>query len=214
MWYLPMLFWCFVGMVILQKIKIGDKWKLLFLVLVNVLCNISLPLRLDATTNYIFYFYLGYVIYKQSDYIKENLTHKHVIISWLIFIVAFILFRPLKELMIGNQDYILHKVLTSIMRSMCQLIYATIGTITFYISMVSYTKSKQLNKLTYNLALCSFGIYLIHQFILKILYYYTDFSSLVGSYWLPWLGFLLVFPTSYLISFFLLKTKIGKLLIG
>ena len=215
MWYLPMLFWCFVGVVILQKIKIGDSWKLLFLALINLFWPLSLPFQLVATTNYIFYFYLGYVVYKHSERIKTSITPKSLVISWIIFILVFILLRPLKEtIIIGDQDFRLYRLLTSSLRSTCQLIYATMGTITFYITMVYYTSNKKMSKITVSLASCCFGIYLIHQFLLKALYYNTDFASIVGPYLLPWLGFIIVLPISYLLAILLLKAKIGKFLIG
>lgn len=215
MWYLPMLFWCFVGMVILQKIKIGDGWKLLLLVFINLFWPLSLPFQLGATANYIFYFCFGYVVYKHSGRIKESITPKKLVISWIIFILVFILLRQLKEtITIGDQDFRLYRLLTASARNTCQLIYATIGTITFYITIVYYTRNKQLSKFTIGLASCSFGIYLIHQFLLKALYYKTDFATIVGPYWLPWLGFVLVFLISYFISLLLLKSKYGKFLIG
>ena len=123
--------------------------------------------------------------------------------------------RPLKEsIVIGDQDFRLYRLLTGSARSVCQLVYATIGTLTLYITMVYYTQRKQLSKFTISLASCCFGIYLTHQFLLKALYYNTDFALIVGPYWLPWLGFTLVLPISYLLSLLLLKTKIGKFLIG
>lgn len=215
MWYLPMLFWCFVGVVILQKVKIGDGWKILFLVLINLFWSLPLPFQLGTATNYIFYFYLGYVVYKHSKRIKELITSKSLMISWIIFIVVFILLRPLKEtIIIGNQDFGLYMLLTSSARSACQLIYATIGTITFYITMVYCTHHKKLGRFTISLASCCFGIYLIHQFLLIALYYNTSFASIVGPYWLPWLGFIIVLFISYLLASLSLKTKIGKFLIG
>ncbi len=215
MWYLPMLFWCFVGVVTLNKIKINDGWKLLFLALINLFWPLSLPFQLGATTKYIFYFYLGYVVYKHSERIKESITQKGIVISWIIFILVFISLRPLKgTIIIGDQDFRLYRLLTCSARNTCQLIYATIGTITFYITNVHYTKYKQLSKFTISLASCCFGIYLIHQFLLKVLYYNTDFASIVGPYWLPWLGFIIVLLISYLFAIVLLKTKIGKFLIG
>ena len=215
MWYLPMLFWCFVGVVILNKIKIGDGWKLLFLILINLFWPLSMPFQLGVATNYIFYFYLGYVVYKHSERIKELITSNSLVISWMIFIVVFVLLRPLKEsIVIGDQDFILYRLLSVSVRSACQLIYATIGTLTFYITMVYYSQRKQLSKFIISLASCCFGIYLIHQFLLKALYYNTDFAFIVGPYWLPWLGFTLVLPVSYLLSVLLLKTKFGRFLIG
>ncbi len=142
-------------------------------------------------------------------------TPQKLIISWIIFIAVFIILRPLKEtIVIGDQNFRLYKLLNVSARGACQLIYATIGTITFYITTVYFTRHRQLNKLTISLASSCFGIYLIHQFLLIGLYYNTNFAAIVGPYWLPWLGVALVLPVSYLLSTILLKTKVGKFLIG
>ena len=37
MWFLPMLFWCFIVCWIFEQVKIADVWKLLFFVLLNLL---------------------------------------------------------------------------------------------------------------------------------------------------------------------------------
>lgn len=215
MWYLPMLFWCFVGVILLQKLKLSDNIILLLFVLINLFWPYILVLQLGRATNYIFYFYLGFVIYKRSDYIKKSITPQSLVISWLLFLAVFIILRPLKDtIIIGNQNYSIYRLLTDSLRGACQLIYATLGTFTFYISMVYYTKKKQLGQFTVRLASCCFGIYLIHQFLLKLLYYNTNFSSIVGPYWLPWLGFILVLPISFYLSTLLLKTKMGKFFIG
>jgi peptidoglycan/LPS O-acetylase OafA/YrhL len=55
-----------------------------------------------------------------------------------------------------------------------------------------------------------FGIYLFQQFILQILYYKTTLSSLIGPYWLPWIGLIVTLILSYLLTKLSLKTKIGR----
>ena len=215
MWYLPMLFWCFVGVVIIQKINIGDGWKLLLFVFLNLFWLLPLPLQCSATANYIFYFYLGYVVYKHSEKIKSTIKSKHIVLIWIAFLIVFIILRPLKEtISIGSPEFKSHIYLTEIARNLCQLIYATIGTITFYITVIWFVQKKQLNKFVTSLASCCFGIYIIHQFLLVTLYYKTNFASAVGPYWLPWCGFVLVISSSYLLSLLMLKTRLGKFLIG
>lgn len=215
MWFLPMLFWCFIGAWLLEQIKVGDGWKMAFLVCLNLFFFISLPFQISKATGYLFYFYGGYVVYKHSIQIKECLQARHLVWGWIIFVVAFIALRPLKETFaIGGSEGIINKVITMSGRSACQLIYASIGTVVFYITAIYYTQRNQLKPFTVKLASCCFGIYLFQQFLLKGLYYKTGFAAAVGPYWLPWLGFIIAAPLSYLLTVLLLKTKTGKYLIG
>ena len=65
MWYLPMLFWCFVFGWLLEQIKIKDGWKMAFLVALNLFNIFSLPLRILTAFTYLVYFYGGYLVYKK-----------------------------------------------------------------------------------------------------------------------------------------------------
>lgn len=215
MWFLPMLFWCFIVAWLLEQIKVGDVWKMAFLVCLNLFFIVSLPLQISRATDYLVYFYGGYVAYKHLSQIKERLQAKYLVWGWIIFIAAFIVLRPLKETFeVGESEGIINKVITLSGRSACQLIYASVGTLVFYITAIYYTQNHQLKPFTIKLASCCFGIYLFQQFLLKGLYYKTGFAAAVGPYWLPWLGFIIVAPLSYLLSELLLKTKTGKYLIG
>lgn len=58
------------------------------------------------------------------------------------------------------------------------------------------------------------GVYLLQQFILLGLYDYTDIPVNVGCYWLPWVGLVFALLGSLFISQILVKTRIGKYLLG
>ena len=215
MWYLPMLFWCFLGGWILETIPVKDSWKTGLLIVLNLFTLISLPLRLERTAIFLFYFYGGYLVYKYSVIIKPKINSSKVILYWIVFAVSFIFLRPLRDhLLRVESDPLYLQVVVSISSRTCQLIYATLGIIAFFCSSVWYTKKQELSNFSIKLSGCCFGIYLIHQFILKYLYYKTGVPVVVGPYWLPWLGFTLTIISSYYISLGLLKTKIGKFLIG
>lgn len=215
MWFLPMLFWCFIGEWLLEKVKIGDGWKLGFLVCFNLFRPIALPLQLAPFTYYMVYFYGGYLVYKHSDKIKKSITNKRIVWFWILFVVVFILFRPLKEsLTIGVQDNMLFKIITYSSRKLCQLLYASIGTMAFYCTAVWYIQKKKLKQFTVKLASCCFGIYLFQQFVLELLYYKTTIPTMLGPYWLPWCAFCVTLILSYFISYLMLKTKFGRFLIG
>lgn len=215
MWYLPMLFWCFIGGWMLEQVKIGDGWKLAFLLCLNVFWLKWLPLQLSRAISYVFYFYFGFVVYKQSESIKKRLTPDIVAFSWIAFLVLFFLLRPLRDLLKSSVNYnLFEKISTMAIDNLCLLLYAGSGLIAFYLTSVYYTQRHQLKSFTVKIASCCFGIYLIQQFVLQLLYYKTLFPIVVGPYWLPWLGFIITIIVSFIISSLLLKTKTGKFLIG
>ena len=55
-----------------------------------------------------------------------------------------------------------------------------------------------------------FGIYVFQQFIFQILYYKTTLSSLVGPYWLPWIGFFVALLGSYMLTKIIRSSKLGR----
>ena len=62
-------------------------------------------------------------------------------------------------------------------------------------------------------AIC-YGVYIFQQFILQFLYYKTTLPVLVGPYWLPWVGCVVTFVVSIVLTRLTLKTRFGRFLIG
>ena len=215
MWFLPMLFWCFLGCWLLEQIKMKDGWKLASLVVLNLLPIITLPLRLSNAFSFMVYFYTGFLCYKYLDKIKAFVTPKNLTLLWLAFVVFFVVFRPLCDMLVANESQSLYlRFLILSGNNICHLLYASTGLFAFYVSAVYYTQRHQLKPFTISFAACCFGIYIFQQFLLKILYYKTDFPTVVGPYWLPWCGFVIAIAISFVLSALLLKTKKGKFLIG
>lgn len=215
MWFLPMLFWCFIGGWLLEQLKMKDVWKMAFLVCLNLFAIILLPLQLKSAASYMVYFYAGYMVYKHKDAIKVAITSKRLIWGWILFAVVFALLRPMRDVLIFSEDAPrLNKLVMSVGDNACQLVYAGFGTMVFYCTAVYYVQGHQLKPFTVNLAACCFGIYLFQQFALQLLYYKTSFPVVAGPYWLPWCGFGIATILSYFLSVLLLKTKTGRFLIG
>lgn len=215
MWYLPMLFWCFIGGWLLEQVKIKDVWKMVFLVIINLLIFVLLPLRLSSAASYMVYFYGGYLFYKHKDEIKDAITPKRLVISWIVFALFFTVLRPLRDVLVTEESYpVISKFFIYLGNHACQLVYAWTGIIAFYGTTVYYTQRHNLTNTIQKISSCSFGIYLLQQFVLCLLYYKTSFPTMVGPYWLPWLGFVIAAIISYFISSVLLKTKVGRFLIG
>lgn len=215
MWYLPMLFWCFIGGLLLEQIKIGDGWKLALLVVLNVFIIKPLPMQLGRAVSYMLYFYMGFVVYKHSKQIKACLTPDMLVLSWVSFIIVFMLLRPMRDMLsVESPNTMIQRIYALTTDRLCLLIYAAVGILAFYLSAVYFICRHELKSFTINLAKCCFGIYLFQQFVLQLLYYKTSFPTLVGPYWLPWCGFIIALITSYILSVLFLKTKTGRFLIG
>lgn len=215
MWYLPMLFWCFVGGWFLEQVKVKDGWKMAFLVVLNLITIITLPLRLSNTFSFMVYFYTGFLFYKYADQIKAQITSKRLVVIWLVFVASFVVFRPLRDVLIADDSQSMClKLMVYVGNNACQLLYASVGMIAFYGTAVLFTQHHQLSETTKKIAACCFGIYLFQQFVLQMLYYKTNFPLWVGPYWLPWCGFVIAVVISYILSDLLLKTKFGRFLIG
>lgn len=54
----------------------------------------------------------------------------------------------------------------------------------------------------------------MQQFILKYLYYKTSIQSIIEYNYIPWIGFICALILSIITTHYLLRTKIGKFLIG
>jgi surface polysaccharide O-acyltransferase-like enzyme len=96
-----------------------------------------------------------------------------------------------------------------------KIVYALCG-IAFTYLLVNYfvsTKGKTPPEFIVKLNRSCFGIYLFQQFILQALYYKTNLPTIVGAYWLPWVGFAVALFGSYLLTRMLLSFKIGRQLV-
>ena len=59
-----------------------------------------------------------------------------------------------------------------------------------------------------------YGIYIIHQFILMLFYYNTPITDIINPIVLPWIAFIVTLLLSIVMTAMLLRTKIGRFLIG
>ncbi len=215
MWFLPMLFWCFIGAWLLINLKISDGWKLALLAVLNLVAIIPLPLRFTNSASFLFFFYLGFLFYKYRTIVERVISPRSIVSLWLAFIVSFVLLRPFVD-WLENVTVIdtFQKVIIAIGKNVCQLVFASIGVIAFYCTSYYYVQKHPLSRATIIVSACCFGIYIFQQFILLGAYYYTGLPTVVGPYWLPWCGFIIAGIISFVLTTILLKTQIGRVLIG
>lgn len=91
LWFLLMLFWCFlIGWCILQ-FKLPPKIVLPVLFLISLVRPVGLPLRLSQTLYYLPFFFLGYYIYGYYDWLREKVRGWHLAVSWGLYVVAYVI---------------------------------------------------------------------------------------------------------------------------
>lgn len=97
MWFLPMLFWCFVGVWVIEKLHLKPRLVIPLLVLASIGFFLPMPLRMGLAMYYMLFFYAGYIIQK-NDISLDWLYTKHcAIITTIAFIILFPILTVMKE---------------------------------------------------------------------------------------------------------------------
>ena len=223
MWFLPMLFWCFVGVWLIEKLHLKPKVVLTILIVASLVSFLPLPLRLGSTMYYMLFFYVGYILQKENVSLERFYTLKYSVLALILFCILFPTFTLLKE-KLGNasgggnavDNQLIIKALNLSLSRLLQIIYAFVGLAMLFV-FVGYKEKGRKGEIPQWLtsfgSLC-FGVYLLQQFILMGVYDYTAIPTMVGCYWLPWVGFIVALIGSVMVAFLMVKTKIGRLLIG
>lgn len=214
MWFLPMLFWCFIFVYAVRRINIPEHYKVVLLFLVAIISYLPLPFRLDSVMYYFSFFYLGYYIRWKKLF--ENVNIVSLLISWTLFVVLFVSLVPfenyLQQRVVGLESYLVKAFLLSL-SLVCRVLYALIGCLALFVTSKYVTACYKLPQWVVKLGTYCFGVYLFQQFILMFLYYHTNLPLVVGYLWLPWVGFIITIVGSLLLSWLLRSTTIGKKLI-
>ena len=214
MWFLPMLFWCFIGVYVLEKIHIKEKYKLLLILLCSIVSFLPLPLRLPSAMYYIFFFYAGFYVRKRLAGKIINISTPKVVVMWAVYAVVFIALTMVREfLMDVDTTNIIAKAAIFSGARLCQILYAGLGIAAMYCTALVITSKKELKPWIIKIGAYCFGVYLFQQFILMGIYYHTNLPIIVGSNWLPWVGTAIALTGSLLLSWLFRKTKLGRALI-
>ena len=216
LWFLPMLFWCFIFEYFIIKSGHNSRVIALILFFVAILPYPTLPLRLHSSLYYLFFFHMGFVVknidINQFSRIKTR-TIALMIIVYLILFITITMFLRKPELDMSNATSIIQKAeisaVTKIFRlfiSLCAVaIYYVIG-----IRLVHVVNKKIYNKI-YFISLNSMGIYLLQEIVIRIFYYKTNIC-LYLDYYSPWVVFMLSFALSLLLSYLMSKNKVTRCL--
>ncbi|MCD8290221.1 MAG: acyltransferase [Prevotella sp.] len=215
LWFLPMIFWCFICCYLIVKIT-PPHWDLKKLLMLTVVLNLiavnHIPFRVGSMMIYFVYFYLGYAVKRGGLNIRIKKTS--TVIGMITLYIAFtIICNYIKYI---PHDDLWQKIAISLSTRLLHLFGALSMVIALY-SIANFeslkTKLKKYAPLITLSGYC-YGVYIYQQFILKYLYYNTQLPFKVSAVALPWIGLVITLFLSLLLCHFTLKTKFGRYLIG
>lgn len=222
MWFLPMLFWCFILIVFVEKINLSIKFlfpSIFFLIYFSIL---PFPFRFGASLYYFLFFYLGYYLQKHNLVLTGIYTKQILLLSFILFISFFALINYLFD---NDKQYIIELMRLSCNQSILKGIYFVIQ-ITLRVvcacfgifflmqaahRIVEYFSIERWRKILILSDSC-FGVYIFQQFILKF-FNNSRIPSMINAYVYPWMIFLLTVILSLGITIVFRKTKLGKRLL-
>lgn len=218
MWFLPMLYLCFICVWFIEKIKIKPKVALVLVLLLSLISINGLPFRISLTMYYLFFFYCGYYIQKNDLSFERFYFGKYLIACSVIFVILFVTLTLVRQ----NLDYIFadQKILVQIVKFIigkgCQILYSSVGIVTLmlFAGCCLNNRHRPLPKYVHLVGSLSFGVYLIQQFILQIIYYHTPYPIYWGCFWTPWISFVITLVVSLIISKLMIMNRAGRYLIG
>lgn len=210
LWFLPMLFWCFILTVLVEKLNLRFRYKILIVAILTLCSIIKLPLRVNQSFNYILFFYGGFrlnnLCTRHLVKLKRMVNVKNIVFAWAIFLALVsegILLKPY----LGDGSLIAKVVKFS---------YASIGVLAIFMTTYYKTEIKEyeVSESLIEFGNCCFGIYLLQEFIIRIIYYKSEAPFYVSLQILPWLTVIITLIISYLITKYCRKYKLGRLLLG
>ena len=218
LWYLAMLFWCFMETWIIQRLKIGSLFALACISLLAIFCSwMPMPFQIGKSFYYLFFFYIPVFLVDKRDEISNYIQqHKAscLILGWLLFVLVYVIIRYVLQYPRSVDSFsLVGKALGLSWNNLFQLFYSTVGTLVFYVTCFLVAGTNEIidkNTRLVELGSYCFGIYIFQQFILKGLYYMTPVPIYVGPYLLPWVGVLAALLISIILAYVVRQTKLGR----
>lgn len=202
LWFLPMLFWCFIlEKAIIWKIGLNMIWILFILA---ILPYPTLPFRIGISMYYILFFHLGYVVFQnRANFQKKcNFSGYYVYAFILFYILLFCLSLVIQHnFVISPTLDLFSKAIYVAVGNVCRIICSTFAVAIYYYIGLQISRSKLGENIFFHkVALFSFGIYIFQEILLRLIYYKTAFCSILTNIYYPWVALLLVFAVSYILS--------------
>ena len=207
LWFLPMLFWVFVIYRWAYHSITDKKLLTVLLAVIAVLPYPTLPLQLNNAFYYLFFFHVGCVLANSPRLNRILKIPSVTCVLFVIYIVLFVLSYYIRDslLLVPDDIGMTRKAVYICARHICRFCYSIVGVLVIY-SFFSILSQYVTKNLTAVANLC-FGVYLVHEMILRVIYYRLELIDYVSILWLPWLSVLVTLFLSAAIVRFLRSFK-------
>jgi len=217
LWFLPMLFWCFLGIWIIDHLKLSSWITLLFLAAFTMMPLPSLHFGLGRLPHFLFFVYAGYFLWTKREYILNHwLDAKLIAALWILYVLLVVIKHNFIPEMSSSMSMI-QKGMIYMMNGGVVLLTSCCGILALYLTVCKKTTQDNYrpDQWVIDASNNCYGVYVYHQFILVFLYFCTPLYDICNTkYLLPWIGFVLSMSISLLLTRLTLKTKFGRFLIG
>lgn len=214
LWFLTMLFWCFVAAYIMNFIGLSPNLMLLVSFCLYFIGPKTIPLGLGYMCWYLIYFVFG-ILFRQKYECLSNVSRTNLMLIITGYIITFVSIN----LLLNNYNLLFErityaKLIHYLLFKTGTLMYGFLGCLMSYlISINIVSKNTKLPSILIWIDSISFGVYIYHQFVLKFIYYNTDFP-LINTPILPWCAFVCVILISSLFAVLTRRSRLGKSIIG
>lgn len=217
LWFLPMIFWCFLFTYIIVNNLPLPKYKYMLIVsLFWLIFNpiAMFPFGLGALGRYFFYFYLGFCLKQGVVRFPAN-NKKNLGTALLLLLIFFMSWKLLREY--WQVDMGFAERMTRFIVSNCMNVITVTSAIFLLYGIAN--KSKVIEFIQHKPILVTlsgycYGVYIYQEFILRLLYYKTSLPLHIDEYLLPWLAASITLMISLLLCHITLRFKFGRFLIG
>lgn len=217
LWFLPMLFECFLAIWIIDRFKLSS-WLTLFVLAAITLFPTPayLPFGLGKLPHFLFFVYAGYFLWTKRDWLFQHcLNHTTICILWMFYVLFVVLVHTALPSATPEMN-IVQKGLVLLLNHSVKLLMSCCGIMALYLTVCKITTKEGYRPKQWVIEASDncYGVYVYHQFILVFLYFYTPLVSVCHPYLVPWIGLVVTLLVSLLLTKLTLKTKPGRFLIG
>ena len=239
LWFLPMLFWCFLACWMIDRLLqwLGDRhckrYRLVGWVLLVLLAGVSLfrvtglKMGLSRAPYFLFYFYLGYWLRTLRKDVGGARGGWIVAGLWFAYFLFLLLHLQATHLYMPGCPFKCPRWLqgcSHFMLHLMTLAHTTCGILALYVSVKRWllrhrAADAQPGPLLRECSRLCYGVYVLHMFFMQPIYFYSGFpqwccTTAAGVWLLPWIVLLVTMLLSVAGTWLLLKTRVGRFLIG
>lgn len=218
LWFLPMLFWCFIVIWCIDRYKLSSLLLLCLFALASIVPIPYIPFGFHRLPHFLFYCYLGYTLYEHKKWVLNRFMNgASICLLWglyiMLTIVNVVFIAP--HVAFTTESYTI-KLIWYILSGSTKFIISCSGILALYLMVCKLTTQENYvpPRLIIDASKMCYGVYVYHQFIYVYLYDYTQLPMWAGTYMLPWVAFSITITGAYLLTRLTLATRVGRYLIG